>query len=194
MLKRGFTLREKVLLLICFLVGIGIFYYTVIYRSFQNSLERYDISKIQDEMVILQAQVSNKKMMEQYLVDHKDDTYGELAMYNNLSKEISELARIFDGIEDLSISWSDPTLLNKTVRRNASVSFSTVGYSKVYDLIKAIRNCKYRCLISDLSISTNRSVVLSDTSKVSVRIVITFYEMVDDNTNLEGLIILNNKE
>lgn len=192
MLKRGLTLREKILLLVCILIGLGIFYYQVIYKSFQNSMEAYDISNIQNQTVILQAQVARKKTMQQYLVDHKDDTYGELAMYNNLSKEIGELARIFEGIDNLSISWSDPTLLNKTVRRNANVSFSVVGYQKVVDLVKAIKNCKYRCLISDLSISTNRDRVLDDDSTVSVRIVITFFEMVDDNTNLEGLTILNN--
>ncbi len=192
MLKRGLTLREKILLLVCILIGLGIFYYQVIYKSFQNSMEAYDISNIQNQTMILQAQVARKKTMQQYLIDHKDDTYGELAMYNNLSKEISELARIFEGIDNLSISWSDPTLLNKTVRRNANVSFSAVGYQKVVDLVKAIKNCKYRCLISDLSISTNRDRVLDDDSTVSVRIVITFFEMVDDNTNLEGLTILNN--
>ena len=192
MLKRGLTLREKILLLVCILIGLGIFYYQVIYKSFQNSMEAYDISNIQNQTVILQAQVARKKTMQQYLVDHKDDTYGELAMYNNLSKEIGELARIFEGIDNLSISWSDPTLLNKTVRRNANVSFSVVGYQRVVDLVKAIKNCKYRCLISDLSISTNRDRVLDDDSTVSVRIVITFFEMVDDSTNLEGLTILNN--
>ena len=192
MLKRGLTLREKILLLVCILIGLGIFYYQVIYKSFQNSMEAYDISNIQNQTVILQAQVARKKTMQQYLVDHKDDTYGELAMYNNLSKEIGELARIFEGIDNLSISWSDPTLLNKTVRRNANVSFSVVGYQRVVDLVKAIKNCKYLCLISDLSISTNRDRVLDDDSTVSVRIVITFFEMVDDNTNLEGLTILNN--
>ncbi|MBQ1566521.1 MAG: hypothetical protein IIZ80_01370 [Erysipelotrichaceae bacterium] len=192
MLKRGLTLREKILLLVCILIGLGIFYYQVIYKSFQNSMEAYDISNIQNQTVILQTQVARKKTMQQYLVDHKDDTYGELAMYNNLSKEIGELARIFEGIDNLSISWSDPTLLNKTVRRNANVSFSVVGYQRVVDLVKSIKNCKYRCLISDLSISTNRDRVLDDDSTVSVRIVITFFEMVDDNTNLEGLTILNN--
>ena len=192
MLNRGFSIREKILLLVCVLVGLGIFYYEVIYRSFQNSMEAYDISKIQDQTIIMQAQVSRKKMMEQYLIDHKDDTYGELALYNNLSKEISELARIFDGIDNLSISWSDPTLLNKTVRRNANVSFSVVGYEKVVELVKAINSCRYRCLISDLSISTNRDRVLDEYSTVSVRIVINFFETIDENTNLEGLTVINN--
>ena len=192
MLKRGFTIREKILLLVCILIGLGIFYYEVIYKSFQNSMEAYDLSNIQNQTVILQGQVARKKTMEQYLEDHKNDTYGELALYNNLSKEISELAAIFNGIDNLSISWSDPTLLNTTVRRNANVSFTVVGYSKVVELVKAINNCKYRCLISDLSISTNRDRVLDDNSTVSVRIVITFFETIDENTNLEGLTILNN--
>ena len=192
MLKRGFTIREKILLFVCILIGAGIFYYQVIYKSFQNSMEAYDLSKIQNQAVILQAQITRKKTMEQYLEDHKDVTYGELALYNNLSKEISELATIFNGIDNLSISWSDPTLLNTTVRRNANVSFSVVGYSKVVELIKAINNCKYRCLISDLSISTNRDRVLNEDSTISVRIVITFFETIDENTSLDGLTILNN--
>ena len=38
--------------------------------------------------------------------------------------------------------------------------------------------------------STDR--VLDEYSTVSVRIVITFFETIDENTNLEGLTVINN--
>ena len=190
-MNHKFTLRESLLLLLCAIVGLGIFYYEVVYKNFESQLAQYSIEDVENEIMVYQAQVARKKQMENYIEEHKDDNFGEIALYNNLSREISELGNIFADVSNLAISWSDPTLTNTTVRRNASISFTVTGYDEVIALLDSLNNCKYRILITDVSLSTNRGEYLSDTSEIKASIRVTFYEYVDSSSNLEGLTILS---
>ena len=192
MLNRKFTLRETILLVLCAIIGLGIFYYEIAYKGFKNSIASYNTENLQNEIIAYEAKVAKKKSMEDYIRKHKGDTYGEVALYNNQANEIEALGQIFEGIENIVISWSDPTLTDTTVRRNASVSFSVDGYNNVTSLINAINKCKYRCLISDLSISASGNSVLDEKNRINVRMNVTFFERVDSTTNLEGLTVINN--
>ena len=189
-MSHKFTLRESLLLLLCAIVGLGLFYYEIVYKGFERSLEQYNVENLESEVMIYQQQLAKKKQMETYLEEHKNDTYGEIALYNNLANEIAELGRILNGVDNLSISWADPTLTGTTVRRNANISFTTVGYSNVTTLLRRINSSTYRLLISDLSVSTNRDEVLSDNSEIKVNLKVTFFERIDETTNLDGLTIL----
>ena len=191
-MSRRFTFREMILLIVCALIGLGIFYYEFAYKGFQNALNAYNVEDLENQVVVYQAQVAKKKSMEAYISEHQGENLGELAIYNNLANEINELGRIFEGIDDISISWGDPTLMDTTVRRNARVTLKTRGYDSVIRLVNNINNCAYRCLISDLSISAARNEVLDSSAQITVNIVITFFERIDENSNLEGLTILSN--
>lgn len=190
MLNRRFTLRESILLLLCAIIGLGIFYYEVVYKNIENSLQSYSVENLENEVMIYQAQLSKKKSMEDYINSHRGETLGEIALYNNLAREISEVGRILEGVNDLSISWGQPTLIDTTVRREANISFTTYGYSKVKSLISSLNRNSYRSLISDLSLSTDRDSTLDENSEIKVNVRMTFYERVDETSNLEGLTII----
>ena len=190
-MNHKFTLRESLLLLLCVFVGLGILYYQVVYKGFERAIAQYDVAELETEVVVYQNQLARKKQMESYLNEHRGETLGEIAMYNNLANEISEVGRIFAGVDDLSISWGDPTLTDVTVRRNASISFSTTGYDKVTDLIRRLNRSAYRVLITDVSISAGKDEVLNNNGEIKTTIRVTFFEKVDNTTNLDGLVILN---
>ena len=190
-LNREFTLRETLLIIICAFIGIGIFYYYVVYKNIKESLNDYNTENVQAEIQLAEAKVAKKKQMESYIANHKNDVKGEMVEYNNLAAEISELGRIFKGVDEITISWSDPTLTDSTVRRRAAISFSVVGYPTVVDLIGDLANNKYRSLITDISITTVRDAVLADSTRVRVTLNMTFYERVYEDTNLQGLTIVN---
>ena len=189
-MNRKFTFRETLLLLLCAIVGLGIFYYEVVYKNFQESLRRYSVDNIESEVMIYEAQYEKMKQMESYVAEHRNDKRGEIALYNNLANEISELGSIFSDVSNLSISWSNPTLKDSTVRRNASITFSTEGYADAVNHLRRLNNSVYRILISDLSLSCTRSEILNDRNTVNVSVKVTFYERVDETTNLDGLTIL----
>lgn len=187
-----FSFRESILLIVCALIGLGIFYYEAVYKSFISTIDSYNTETIQTEVMIYQNQLIQQKQMEEYLKEHANDVYGETAEYNNLANEIYELSEILSGVKDLSITWGDPTLTDTTVRRKASISFVTYGYSNVKNLINEIINCKYRCLVSDISISANsKDSTLNESSDIKVNLNVTFFEKVNNDTNLGGLTILD---
>jgi hypothetical protein len=190
MLNRRFTLRETILLVICAIVGLGIFYYEVVYKNIENSLQSYSVENLESEAMIYQAQLARKKSMEDYINSHRGENLGEIALYNNLANEISELGRILKDVDGLSISWGQPTLIDTTVRREANISFTTVGYSKIKSLIASLNRNAYRSLISDLSISADRKYLLNEDDEIKVNVRMTFFERVDETTNLEGLTII----
>lgn len=192
-LERRFTFRESILLLLCAIIGLGIFYYEVVYKNINDSLQSYRVEDLENEAIILQAQVARKKQMENYINSHKGENLGEIALYNNLANEILEVGRILNGVDNLSISWGEPTLIDTTVRRDANISFTTVGYGKVKNLISALNRNTYRSLISDLSITTDRDEVLSESSDIKVNVRMTFFERVDETTNLEGLTVIKSQ-
>lgn len=191
MKSRHFTVRELVLLILAAVIGIGIFYYEVVYKGFQDSIERYKTDDLENETIILEAQVIKQKQMEKYIAENSDKELGEIAAYNNLSNEIKELDRIFSDVDELTVNWSNPTLTDTTVRRNANIAFNVVGYNNVVDLIKELTHCKYRCLVRDVNVSAVRDNLLNDTGIIKASIDITFFERVDENSNLQGLTIVN---
>lgn len=191
MLNHKFTLRETVLLLVAAFLALGIFYYQVVVKNYNEAKELYNTSGIAEELTILQAKVAKKQSMEDYLSKHSNDSYGEIAVYNNLSNEISALANIFDGkVDNVSISWSEPTLDGTIVRRNASISFKTNNYALTKNLVSNINSLKYRVIITNLSITSDNKENLSSSSSISVNMNLTFFETTVGATNTSGLTIV----
>ncbi len=191
MLKHKFTLRETILLLVATVLALGIFYYQVVVKNYNEAKELYNTSGIAEELTILQAKVAKKQSMEDYLSKHSYDSYGEIAVYNNLSNEISGLANIFDDkVDNVSISWSEPTLDGTIVRRNASISFKTNNYALTKTLVSNINSLKYRVIITNLSITSDNKENLSSSSSISVNMNLTFFETTVGASNTSGLTVV----
>lgn len=193
MLNRKFTLRETILILIAAILALGIFYYQVIVKDYNEAKVIYNVSSLEDELTVLSAKASRKKTMEDYIEKHNDEVVGEVAVYNNLANEIDALASVLnENVENVSINWNEPTLSNKTVRRNANITFNASSYSIAKQIVKDIANLQYRCIVTQLSMSTDSDTSLNRTDKVSVLMTVTFYETTEGSTNTSGLVESDN--
>lgn len=193
MLNRKFTLRETILILIAAILALGIFYYQVIVKDYNEAKVIYNVSSLEDEMTILTAKASRKKTMEDYISKHDDEVVGEVAVYNNLANEIEALSSIFDEkVENVSINWNEPTVSDKTVRRNANINVKVSSYDQAKQIVKDIANLKYRCIITQLSMSTDSDSSLNRTDTVNLSMTVTFYETTEGSTNTSGLVTESN--
>lgn len=193
MLNRKFTLRETILILIAAILALGIFYYQVIVKNYNEAKVIYNVSTLEDEMTILTAKASRKKTMEDYISKHDDEVVGEVAVYNNLANEIEALSSIFDEkVENVSINWNEPTVSDKTVRRNANINVKVSSYDQAKQIVKDIANLKYRCIITQLSMSTDSDSSLNKTDTVNLSMTVTFYETTEGSTNTSGLVTESN--
>lgn len=190
MLKHKFSFKEMILIAIAFILALGIFYYQVIVKNYNNAKTTYDASSLVDEQTILLAKLQKLKTMEDYINSHSNENYGEIAVYNNQANEIEALANVFEGkIDNVSINWSEPSLTDNIVRRNATVSFKTSDYDLAKELIEDITELKYRCIITTMSMSAANSENLSESDSITISLNVTFYETIEGATDTSGLTI-----
>lgn len=190
MLNHKFSVRETILLLVCAVVALGIFYYEFAFKTFQMTEKQYDTSELETQLTLVQAQAANQKNMEAYIEEHKNDYVGEIAVYNNLSQEVSEIGNVLEGKADnISITWNEPTLTDTTVRRTANISFKADNYDTVKGLIYSIHSLKYRCTIQDVSIDAGSDSTLSSSDSINVSLSVTFYETTEGATSTSGLTV-----
>jgi hypothetical protein len=187
-MKHKFTSRELLLIIIAAFLALGIFYYELVYKSVVNSVNTYDVTSLQDQLIIEQAKASSEKQMKDAIEAEKaNPSTGEVEVYNNLANEVNELGRILNGsAEEVSISWASPTLTDTTVRRIATISFKAESYDTARSLIKSINDMKYKNSISKISLAHSTS--STDTSTVTLSMTLTFFETTTGATSLEGLI------
>ena len=128
--------------------------------------------------------------MEDYINNHVDDYVGSVVSYDNLVNLFSDFSNDLDGnVENISISLDDPLNSDGIVRRNASVSFTASNNALVNNIITSISKSKYRVVINDVSVSTNKnSTSLADSDEVNVSLSLTFFETTSEAKYEYGLI------
>lgn len=190
MFSYKFSLREKILLFVCLVIALGIFYYEVAFKGFKSAEKQYDTSELQTQLTVLQSQAAKQKQMQNYLDSNASVSVGTVAVYNNLANEVSELGSILsDKASQVSITWSEPTLTDNIVRRQAAISFHTGSYGDARSLVDAIAQCRYRCLLADVSMSgSGDDTDLSKSSDVAVSLNVTFFETTDGAASTSGLV------
>lgn len=190
MLKYKFSFREVILLLIAAVLGLCIFYYSVIYKSYTQAISKYDTSSLESDLLILSAKVTKFEEMEEYIDNHSDDYVGSVVSYDNIVNLFSDFSSDLDGnVENISISLDDPVNSDGIVRRNASISFSASNNSIVNAIITSITKSKYRVVINDVSVSTNKnSTSLADSDEVNASLSLTFFETTSEAKYEYGLI------
>lgn len=190
MLKHKFSFRETVLVLIAAVLALSIFYYQVIYKNYQDALKQYDSSNVTEQLTVLTAKAARMKSMETYVQEHEGKAIGEVAVYNNLSNEIDALANVVNNrAKSVSISWSETTLTDNIVRRNADITVVTDSYAEAESLINDIANLKYRCVISSLSVTGANATSVDVADSVTTVMSVTFFETTDGASSTSGLTV-----
>ena len=187
MMSRSFTKREKILLLVMAVLLLGLVYYQFVIKETADAIERYDVSALESEMLIEQAKAQSKAQMLAEIEKGTADVNGVVASYNNIKNEIRELNDILSGTSGYNISFEQAVRSGDTARRDITITYETSNYNKARSVMKSLKNCKYRCMIKDVSFTSQSQGAsgLRSGGKVSVSLKVTFYEtMVDADTTL----------
>lgn len=187
-MKHTFTSREKILMFICAVLALGIFYYEAVYKSVTDGIARYDTAELEDELTIAQTKAAQEASMKKTISDTTSTTQkGTIAVYNNLANEVSALGSILNGqAENVAITWSSPTVTDTTVRRQAAISFKTTSYASARTLIQAINDNPYRNIISNVTVTNDTT-----NNETSATLIVTFFETTNGASSTEGLITVS---
>ena len=214
MLSREFTLRERLLLLACVVLAVGIFYYQFVHKGIRQQIRDSSTESMELEIQTEQAVAAEIANMQQTIMNNENKKAGDVAVYNNLAAEISYVGFIMNGkAENVSLAWGNPVLRGTTVRREVRVSFSTDSYQHLKEILDGFYECPFRCILHDISLSDNtpstttvtttnadgttttatvpQKTGIADSKRMNVSFSATFFETIEGATTTEGLVIEN---
>ncbi len=179
-MKKGFTIRERILLIALSLISICAIYYYVFYIPVTEDIQKYEQEKIylEDEAFLLQLQVTDMNKMQADI----DDAYSgggnkitPLPAYDNSRQLLNELYSILSRVREYEVEFDKEQIdeENKVVRRYAELFFSVDRYGDAKDVLVKIANSKYRNLISDITIN-------KISGHYNVAVEITYFEYLED--------------
>ena len=188
-LNRKFSKKETVLILILTFALLGFIYYFFTYDYLESQLRSYDTTDLDSQITLEQKRAAMISQMKQDIANGTVAYSGEVATYNNLSNEMTELNNIFSGTSVYNFDFAEPEATDNTVRRNINITFTSNSYAEAEKIISSLYSCRYRCLISDLDIAAGSDSGVLQSGPVSVSMKVTFFETLQGATDTNGIIV-----
>lgn len=186
MMSREFTSREKILLVVLCVLLLGILYYEFIVKDVEETIKKYNTEDLETELLIEQSKAASIMDMEAEMEAAKAESGSVVASYNNIKNEISALNDIFAAATTYNFDFNQAIKDGDAVRRDISISFTASSYNTAESIIEKLHDCKYRCLIRNISINTSSGEGISSGS-VSVSMTVTFFETMYNANTTDGL-------
>lgn len=160
-MNRTFTAREKILLVALAVLVVACVYFLLVLQPALNSVATADerVSTIESEIAVQETMASKKLAMEAEIAAAKAAGKQEriLPAYDNSKAEVRELDSILSQAKSYDISFAQPDTSANPVRRSVSISFTTSSYDAAYSTLKKLVNCRFSCLVTDISVTGGAS-------------------------------------
>lgn len=189
MLKYKFSNREIILLLIAVMLGLGLVYYSVILKSYNDNVAKYDTSNLQVELSVADAKYIKYENMKDYIDKYQDVKVGSVVSYDNLVNLFANFTDVLDKkVTNISITLNDPVELEGVVRRKATISFVANNNDIVNNILSNIIDSDYRVVIDKVQVSGGEQSDNLLSGKVKADFELTFFETTKDAKYNYGLV------
>ena len=190
MLKYKFSNREIILLLIAVMLGLGLVYYSIILKSYNENVTKYDTTNLETELAISDAKLIKYQDMKNYIDQYEDVYVGSVVSYDNIVNLFYNFSDVLDGkVKGINITVGDPIELETIVRRDVTISFIAKNNEIVNNILSNFENSEYRVIINKVQVSTKEDGYnLNNSSEVNASIVLTFFETTKDAKYNYGLV------
>lgn len=190
MLKYKFSNREIILLLIAVMLGLGLVYYSVILKSYNENVAKYDTANLETELAISDSKLAKYQDMKNYIEQYEDVYVGSVVSYDNIVNLFYNFSDVLDGkVKGINITVGDPIELETIVRRDVTISFIANNNEIVNNILSNFEDCEYRVIINKVQVSTKEDGYnLNNSGEVNASIVLTFFETTKDAKYNYGLV------
>lgn len=185
-MNKHMTKNAKQLLGVVVVLLLGLLYFQLVWVPTEKIIEAHDVLHLEDELILAQAKAQKMIQMQRVIDEKGQYVTGIIAGYNNLQNEIIELNGILQGATEYQIDFEDATVDGSIVRRNADIQFQTESYDTAKQMLRLIKDGKYKCLIRNVRMTSDES-GLQQAEKVVVHVELTYYEYVTSSDAVEGL-------
>lgn len=190
MLKYKFSNREIILLLIAVMLGLGLVYYSVILKSYNENVAKYDTANLETELAISDSKLAKYQDMKNYIEQYEDVYVGSVVSYDNIVNLFYNFSDVLDGkVKGINITVGDPIQLETIIRRDVTISFIANNNEIVNNILSNFEDCEYRVIINKVQVSTKEDGYnLNNSCEVNASIVLTFFETTKDAKYNYGLV------
>ena len=189
MLKYKFSNREIILLLIAVILGLGLVYYSVILKSYNENVEKYDTSNLQIELSVADAKLVKYEDMKEYIEKNENVKVGSVVSYDNLVNLFANFTDVLDKkVTNISLTLNDPVELDGVVRRKANISFVADNNDIVNNVLSNIIDSDYRVVVDKVQVSCGEQGIDLSSGEVNADFELTFFETTKDAKYNYGLV------
>jgi len=175
-----FTAREKALLLILIILLLGVAYYFAVQIPVSERILTANTteSAAKDEISVETVKATKMKKMQE-VIDNADanSSKAEIPAYDNLEKVMLQLDAILGTTTDYNLTFEQLSKGDNLIYRPINMSFTCPNYSAAKTVLENLNNCKYRCMLDNISVGTtvssNNDIF---TNEVEVSLTVTFIE------------------
>ncbi len=188
-LRRDFTLKERLLLLLLGLILVGLAYYQFVDKPVREALSiaEAETESMSVELKTVEAKLERMRGMRSEIEDvTAGGSASEMGSYNNSKAEIALLNDILSDAQNYSITFADVTRDGDQIRRNFTLQFTTNSYGAMEHILNSLSDSPYRCLIGDVRCNATKDANLME-GTISVNATATFYETMVGGTPDAGL-------
>ena len=186
-LNRSFSTSEKVLMLVLAVLLVVACYYFLVVKNVADTIAANE-DRLADIEISINAQemlaADRARMKAELEALGEDGTLPVVAVYDNIRNELNAL---MGGATTYNLSFAQPTVEDKLVRREVTVSFTVPDYAAALDVVRKLENGTYRCEITDFSVIGD---MLADGTVDSVDAVltVTYLETTNGAATTAGLV------
>lgn len=190
MIGRKFTFQDNLLLAAAFVLLVAMFCYIFVGKPLYAEIEDAGQEQlaVEDELEIQKHMAERKDSMNLQMEQKPQKGKGELGAYNNLTCEMKELGQILAGAKAYEFHFSQEEFSGNIVRRDILVSFQTDSYEQAREILEAVENGKYSCLVKevDLAKGAEKREETEGQEIIYGNLLITYYEMAEEYEDSRG--------
>lgn len=180
MMRREFTQREKVLLLLLTVLLMALGYMKLFYEPVQESVTAAQVrqAEAEDALLVEQMKLGQLRAMEAELEELKASGNvqdAELPPYDNVENVMVQLNAILSTAQEYSLDFQEVRFgEDGLVSRPIQMTFAAGNYDTARGILNDLYHCWYRCSLDGVTVSGEEDV--SRDSPVTVSLTVTFYE------------------
>jgi Tfp pilus assembly protein PilO len=178
-MKRAFTTREKIMLLVLAILLIAIGYYKFVLEPINDSITQYQLDTETEQSEILQNTAQLQKLDSMQTELDEINASGDakpLPTYDNTDGMLTELNAILSKSDDYSLNFGTVAPLEETtyiMQRPVELTFNTGSYATARAILDELHNSNNINQISDLSME------IEDNGSVEVTLSISYFELTE---------------
>lgn len=166
-MKRGMSIREKVLLCILAVMAMVLVYYYAFYLPVQEETAQYEEEYIlvDDNIILADAKAIKLKQMKAELEAIKGgetEVTKELPAYDNRQNLMMHLANILVKSQNYNITFGNVAVDGGTVSRSISLDYTCDSYATAKAILLEIYNGAYPCTFTNLYLTNNGNSISVD--------------------------------